>query len=287
MRICYIDEAGCTGALPSATSSIQPSLVVVGVFIDYGSLHQLTSDLIDLKQRFYPKLLPSTATHLDWIREEIKGSDIRKRACSGSRNDRRHSFGVLDQVTVTADKSDIRVVGRVWIKGIGQPMKGMAVYTSSIQSIYTDFQRYLTQHDDYGFVVVDSRVQHLNTQVAHSVFTQKFKGTGDAYDRIIELPAFSHSNNHAGLQLADLIASAIVTPIALSTYCDGIIKSIHVRPRYHVIKDKYRTWLKGRQFRYNEASGRSRGGFVVSDGLTKRPGGELFRSRRNHEDATS
>ena len=277
MKICYLDEAGCTGALATATSSVQPTLVIVGVFLDYTNLHKLTSDLIELKQKFFPNLLPTAATHLDWIREEIKGSDIRKEACSGSRNNVRHSFGVLDYTMTILNDANAQIVGRVWVKEIGAPMKGVPVYTSSVQSIYSDFQRYLADHNDYGFVVADSRLQHLNTQVAHSIFTQKFKGTGDAYDRIVELPAFSHSDNHAGLQVADLIASAFVTPIAVNTYCEGVVSSVHVRSNYHVIKGRYKTWLKSKQFRYREASGRSRGGLVVSDGLTKRPGGDMFR----------
>ncbi len=277
MKICYIDEAGCTGSLPSTTSSIQPALVITGVFIDYADLHQLTTDLIELKQRFFPKILPSTATHLDWIRAEIKGSDLRKNACSGSRNLARHTFGVMDAATQLIDKASAQIVGRVWIKGIAQTMNGVSVYTSSMQSIYADFQRYLTYHNDYGFVVADSRVHNLNTQVAHSIFTQKFKGTGDTYDRIVELPAFSHSDNHAGLQVSDLLASAFVTPISINTYCEGQIQSVHIRPNYLKIKSKYKSWLKDIQYRYQEASGRSRGGIIVSDALTKRPGGEMFR----------
>jgi hypothetical protein len=109
------------------------------------------------------------------------------------------------------------------------------------------------------------------------VFTQKFKGSGDSYDRIVELPAFSHSDNHAGLQLIDVICSAIITPCAINTYCEPILKGIHIRPGYADIKARYIRWLKSSQFRYTEANGRTRGGLIVSDSLSQRPGGELFR----------
>lgn len=277
MHICYIDEAGCTGSLPSTTSSIQPVLVLVGLILDYSSLHRLTSDLIGLKQRFYPNLVPNGATHLDWILKEIKGSDVRKYVCSASRNQSRHAIGVCDEVQTIFSKAEASIVGRIWVKQLAQPMNGVSVYTSSIQSIYSDFQSYLSTKNDFGFVVVDSRLKHLNTQVAHSIFTQKFKGTGDAYDRIVELPAFSHSDNHAGLQLSDLLASAFVTPIAIETYCAGRLNSPHVKPKYSLIKSRYKKWLRSAQFRYQEASGRTRGGLVVSDGLGQRPGGDLFR----------
>lgn len=277
MHICYIDEAGCTGTLDSNTSSIQPILVVAGVIVSYSALHRLTSDLITLKQRFFPKLLPATATHLDWIMTELKGSDLRKTVCSASRNQVRHAIGVYDEATRIIDRADARLVGRVWVKSIGAPIKGVSIYTSSIQSIYSDFQNFLARKNSLGFVVVDGRLKHLNTQVAHSVFTQKFKGTGDVYDRIVELPAFSHSENHSGLQISDLLASAFITPIAIHTYCAGTVASTHVRPEYNLIKERYKRWLNSRQFRYQEASGRARGGLVVSDGLNQRPGGNLFR----------
>jgi hypothetical protein len=277
VKICYVDEAGCTGTLDTITSSIQPTLVIVGLILDYSRLHKATSDLINTKKSFFPKLLPSTATHLDWIREEIKGADVRKQVCSNSRNERRHAIGFLDAVREICNDAKVSIVGRVWIKEIATPVKSTSIYTSSIQSVYGDFQRYLREQNDIGFVVADSRLKHLNTQVAHSIFTQKFKGTGDNYDRIIELPAFSHSDNHAGLQLADMLCSAVITPVAIKTYCEATLTSVHIRPNYALIKDRYKDWLKDLQFRYDEASGRSRGGLTVSDGLRKRPGGDMFR----------
>lgn len=158
------------------------------------------------------------------------------------------------------------------------PINGTSIYTYSIQSIYTSFQNYLTKAEDIGFVIADSRLKQLNSQVAHSIFTQKFKGTGDSYDRIVELPAFSHSDNHAGLQIADTVCSAIVTPMAMHTYCTGYVFSAHVRPGYDKIQEMFSDRCRALQYRYTEASGRNKGGFVVSDGIGKRPGGLLFRS---------
>jgi Protein of unknown function (DUF3800) len=183
----------------------------------------------------------------------------------------------MSKILEICERCDAKFIGRIWIKGINQPINGISIYTFSIQSIYTDFQNYLSKTNDIGQVIVDSRVQHLNAGVAHSVFTQKFKGTGDSYDRITELPAFSHSENHAGLQIADTICSAIVTPIAINAYCDGHITSIHVRPRYAEIKSKFSASCRALQHRYEEASGRDKGGFTVSDAIGKRPGGLLFR----------
>ena len=81
MKICFIDEAGCTGSLPSATSNIQPVLVITGVIIDYLKLSRATEELINLKQRFFPSISPSNSEYLSCILAEIKGSELRKNAC--------------------------------------------------------------------------------------------------------------------------------------------------------------------------------------------------------------
>ena len=199
---------------------------------------------------------------MGWILKEIKGAEIRKDACASNRNVRRHALGFLTEILDLCDACDAKLVGRVWVKGIGSPLNGTSVYTFSLQSIYTDFQNYLGRENDVGFVIVDSRLKHLNTQVAHSIFTQKFKGTGDAYDRIIEMPAFSHSDNHAGIQVADALCSAVITPIVTYTYCSGHVTSVHVRPGYSRIKASFADRLRKLQHRYTEASGRSRGDWL-------------------------
>ena len=214
---------------------------------------------------------------MGWMLREIKGSDVRRDACEGNRNVRRHRIGFLSDIISICEAHNGKLFGRIWVKAIGPLINGASVYTYSLQSIYTDFQNYLEKCDDFGFVITDSRLKHLNTMVAHSIFTQKFKGTGDNYDRVIELPAFSHSENHAGLQISDMVCSALMTPIAVHTYCEGHIQNVHVRPGYSEIKGQFASRCRSLQHRYKEANGRDRGGFVVSDGILQRPGGLLFR----------
>jgi hypothetical protein len=263
--------------LPSATSDIQPAFIVAAVMIDYSHLHRATELFLQLKQRFFPGLFPSDRRRfLAGILEEIKGADLRRAVAVGGRNQRRHAFGFLDGVFQILRSSESLIHGRAWIKGIGKPIDGKAVYTFSIQSIYAVFQEYLRATNDLGVVVLDSRWQQVNKEVSHSIFTQKFRMSGDAFDRVIDLPAFAHSENHAGLQLADLLVSAILFPMATYTYCTGHVTNIHVQPKYSLIKERYRGPLKDLQFRYREASTRRRGGITVSDTLSQRPGGALF-----------
>jgi hypothetical protein len=98
MKICYVDEAGCTGVLPSASAPIQPVLVITGVIIDTDRIRHITDRLLQIKQRFFPKLLPTTAKHLAWMPKEIKGADLRRDACDLTRNVRRHTTGYLSEI---------------------------------------------------------------------------------------------------------------------------------------------------------------------------------------------
>jgi len=240
MKICFVDESGCTGALPTATSDIQPILVIAGIIIDYTRLNRVTDQVLQLKQRFYPSTAASTRQYLAGILEEIKGSELRKNACQSKRH-RRHVFGYLNGIMDICEENNAKLVGRIWVKGIGEPFDGMAVYTSSIQAICAYFHDYLARENDLGLVIADSRLKQLNSPVAHSIFTQKFKSSGDLYDRLIELPTFAHSDNHAGLQVADAICSALLTPIAVNTYCTGHIQNVHVRAPYSHFKTNYGT----------------------------------------------
>jgi len=281
MKICYVDEAGCTGSLPKADSPIQPVLALIGLILDYGKLHEVTERLLQHKQRFY---LGASAgpKYLSGILTEVKGSDIRKNAISDNRNTRRPAVGYLDGILKICTEADAKLVGRVWVKEIGSQIDGRAIYTSSVQAICSYFHDYLARTEDIGVVIVDSRLKHLNSQVAHSIFTQKFKSSGDQYDRIVELPMFAHSDNHAGLQLADTICSALICPIAINTYCDGYITSTHFRPAYRSLKERYAKGLSALQHRYQETSGRWRGGIVVADGMGQKSGAILFRSQNSN-----
>lgn len=77
MWICYIDEAGCTGELPSKISDIQPILTIGGVLVDQTRLGDLTTDFLNLKMTFFPGAkLPNgnqPRNFLDWALFEVKG----------------------------------------------------------------------------------------------------------------------------------------------------------------------------------------------------------------------
>lgn len=276
MHLCYVDEAGCPGALPSATSSVQPVLVIAALFVPQSQLALLTRDFLQLKRHFNPGLAPASSPWLDLAKNEIKGADLRRDLRVAGRNRRRGVNGFLDRVLRLLEQANCRLVARIYIKGPGGPFNGRAVYTSSVQALCTSFQHFLTVQDSRGFMVADSRTPALNSVVSHSIFTQKFKSTGDAYDRILEMPTFGHSENHIALQITDLLCSSILSPMATSTFCPGHITSVHVHARDEDIRKLYANRIKALCYRYNDGL-RPKGGLTVNDAIGQRQGGLMFR----------
>ena len=185
-------------------------------------------------------------------------------------------FGFLDHIVGLLERYDVRVVARIWIKARGRPFKGTAVYTSSIQGLCTYFEHYLTQCDTSGLCIADSRSKSKNLRVSHSIFTQKFSADPN-YEHLVELPTSGHSDNHAGLQLCDIVCSALLYPIACFAYYTGHVNNVHVQPSASRLRSRYGQQLKELQHRYyNVGARRYVGGVVVSDYLNRRSGALMF-----------
>jgi len=274
--ICYIDEAGCTTPLPAAETDVQPVLVVVGLVVDVAKVRELTLRFLELKRRYFPKKFGNGNHQLDHVLLEIKGSDLRSTVRKhGAKADATLKFidGTLDLLRA----NDARLFASIWVKGIGKPIDSRAIYTRSIQAACHNFAAFLDRHDDTGFMVADFRTPGLNTQVSHSIFTQKYRAKGDPWARLLELPTFGHSDNHVPLQIADVLCSTLLFPMATATYCAGQIKGKHVRGRDGFIKRRYASRIKALQYRYKNAAGDATlGGVFVNDGLQGRRAELLF-----------
>ena len=279
MKVCFIDEAGDLGEISRPPlPNDQPVLVISGLFVDTASLHSLTDDFLNLKQRYFPNLPYPSTKPLDRILPEIKGADVRRNATRGTARQRQHAIGFLDQILRLLRQYDVKLVARIWVKGIGLPFDATPVYTSSIQAIFTYFDHHLTRTGDTGICIADSRNKFKNVNVSHSIFTQKFNPAAQSYRRIVELPTFGHSDNHAGLQVCDIVCSALLYPIACYAYCAGHVNNVHVQPGAVRLRQRYGQQLKNIQYRYRDAvTGRHHGGLVVSDGILHRNGSLMFR----------
>lgn len=252
----------------------------MGLTLDMRYLRAFTSEFLELKSRFFPGLFGAQYGHtrLSRLLLEIKGSDIRAVFRTNDNKRRHHHIGLFDVLLDFIRSYDCKIFGRVWTKPIGGPFNGTSVYTYSAQSICETFNHMLEGKQDQGLVVADSRFPKENRGVSFSVLTQKLSAAGDAYPRIVEAPTFGHSENHAGLQVCDLLCSGLLFPVAAYTYCTGYVTSVHVHPGYAVLKQRYAKKLRDFQHRYWDIDAeRWTGGIIVSDTLSKRPGSHLFR----------
>ncbi len=276
MHIFYLDESGDTGVLSSSTSSIQPIFTIGGFSVSASQIPHITNDFILLKRLFFPSLFPDRQPFLDSILTEIKGADLRRVIRKGGRNKVRHVLGFLGKVLALLESVDARIYARVWVKPIGGTFNGRAVYTYSVQDLAARFQSFLDKSASNGIVIVDSRTKGLNTRVSHSVFTQKFRSAGDAFPRIAEMPVFGHSDNHAGIQIADLLCSALFFPMAAFAYCLGAVSNVHVDRSYQILRDTFGLRLHNLQYKGTNTDGTKRWGIIVSDNLSGKSPLKMF-----------
>lgn len=97
------------------------------------------------------------------------------------------------------------------------------------------------------------------------------------------MPLFAHSDNHVGLQVADLLASTLVLPMAAAAY-GAPEGNVHDSFRYQTVRTDHGDALRDLQYRYPGRDGRWRGGIVVSDPGGHRPGSLLFGSPDQKDD---
>ena len=279
MKVCFIDEAGDLGLLNDPPQpNDQPVLVIGGLIVDIANLHDVTHAFLDLKSKYFPRPLANSTKSLDMILLEVKGAEIRKHATRGTARQYHHAISLLDRIFGLLQRFDVKLVARIWVKGIGLPFEAKPVYTSSIQGICSYFDHYLTQSCDTGICIADSRSKSKNVNVSHSIFTQKFGFKNPTYQQITELPTFAHSNNHAGLQICDIVCSALLYPIACFVYCTGYVNNVHIQPRAEWLKQRYGQDLKDLQYRYKKTGAdRYTGGIVVSGSIQGRNGSLMFR----------
>jgi hypothetical protein len=267
--ICYIDEAGCSAPLPRKKTDIQPLLVVAGLIVRQDALADITREFLELKRRYFPGSFKSIHL-LDDVRQEIKGSDLRS-AIRKKAHHARTELRFIDEALALLERFECRILADIWVKGVAMPFKARETYTRSVQHACRTFQAFLESKRSSGFIVADFRTTQLNDQVAHSVFTQKYRAKGDPFARILELPTFGVSNNHVGLQMTDVLCSALLFPMASSVYCFGHVSGVHVNARDLVVRRRYCKRLKRLQFKA--------GGYWsvwVSDKHRKRSSAELF-----------
>lgn len=272
--VCYIDESGGFEA-PDRSPDATPVMVILGLVADTARVPTLTRDFLALKRKHFPGRFHSGRA-LSHILVEIKGSELLQMTRSQSRNPRRQAQRLRADLLDLVTAHGVHLLGRVWVKVPGKSMNPVASYSFAMQDIAEHFSQFLQSRSSEGVMVADSRAQSANVRTAQSVFTQKWRTGSDPYPFMREVPLFGHSDNHAGLQIADLIASTLVFPMAACAYGCKPPGSVHASSRYDEIRRRFGTQLRTLQYRYRDETGHWRGGLVVSDPVGHQPGSALF-----------
>lgn len=295
MHLCYIDEAGNGQTLDPARPDAPPVLVVGGFTVPRSHVKDLAWEFLRVKKHYRPQL--QRADHLsDVIQHEIKGADVRKNIRAGNHAWRRAAMELLASLLDILERHDTRVLARVWVKEEGLAFNETGVYSSSVSSLTETFQAQLAHEHSRGMMVLDSRTKVKNAPNVHCVTTRKYRTGGDDFRGIIESPLFGHSDTHTLLQLADLVVSSMLFPIACHAYTHDLTWNVHCDGAYQPLREQFGGRLKRLQFRYQDPVGKWRGGIVVSDRRTAQSSGLMFgqgkpaqpgvpRPRQGHVDA--
>ncbi|MCK7625782.1 DUF3800 domain-containing protein [Streptomyces sp. RS10V-4] len=253
-----------------------PVMVVGGFTVPEEQMAALVEDFIGLKKRFLPELraLPSVT---QVIHHEIKGETLRRRFRREPRNPKRMAHGFLDKLLTILERRECTVLARIWVKQDGVRNDEAAMYAASVSTLCATFEHYLAERSDSGIAVLDSRNPHDNMGNVHCVTTQRFGAGGDPLPHLPESPVFGHSNTHVGLQIADLLVSAVLAPAAAVTYAGDLGDvNVHCHPGYAKVRERHCPRLGKLQHRYRTAAGKWAGGVVVSDARGRQSGRKLF-----------
>lgn len=279
MYVCYIDEAGDTGKFLSIRKDAQPAFILMGVILPQATLREYTEAFIGLKRQFYPGKCKGSKH--DAILAELKGSDIRSTFTKNNQNNKRHALGFLSKLMHLLRAHNGKLIGRAFVKKPDAPAKPASIYLSSMQRVCDSFQCFLEENASMGMVICDSRDYNQNHQASHAIFTQMYKKDGDSYPRIIDMPTFGDSRNHAGIQTADLLCSALVYPMVMHAFClDAGLRNTHIQPKYVVLRQKFHAMIGQMQYRHtimhSNKTTYQTGGIVISDKLGNKPAHLLF-----------
>ena len=267
MYFCYVDESGDSGTLNPGNQTDTPAFVVLGLIIEQANLYGITHDFLSLKRQFFPNIVDA-AHPLNDILVEIKGKNLREEIRKGGRRNFSHSIGMLDAIINLLQQYNVSILSKALLKGIGVTNSDEGFYSSAIQHVWKHFQSFLTVKNTPGMVIADSRRKNQNSYVAHAIFTQFFGASRQNYPNMLELPTYAHAQNHAMIQITDIVCSAIVYPMLMDAYCSGM-NNVHAAPKYVSIRGRYKDAIKNLQYRYAVME-QWYGGILVTDGTGAR-----------------
>jgi hypothetical protein len=269
MQLCYVDESGTAETLVISDPQQQPVIVIAGVTLPEQRLTAITHDWIELKKLYYPSVRAKGHGWLDAILHDIKGSSLRHGFRGGTPKQRKHAIGLIGGTLTLLEKHGGKLTGRIWVKELNATHKDMSLHGASLQFICSAFHAAIAPAER-GMVVVDSQTYQHNHRLAHSMFTQRF-GRDPKHPRLVDMPVFGHSDNHAGLQIADFLCSAVLAPIACAVYAGAYSSwNVHCQSAFLDIRELFGQRLEALVFRWQDDARKSCPSVQVSDPIGKR-----------------
>ncbi|MFE7294868.1 DUF3800 domain-containing protein [Streptomyces sp. NPDC057579] len=276
LYLCYLDESGTGQTLNPAVPDSVPVMVIGGFTVPENQVQGLVWDFLELKKRFRPELRRlSSLTQM--VHHEVKGEALRKNFRREGRNRQRMAHGFLDQLINILERRGCTVMARIWVKQDGARNDESAMYAAAVTTLCATFEHYLAERSSSGIAVLDSRNPHDNTGNVHCVTTRRFGKDEERLPHLPESPVFGHSNTHIGLQIADLLVSAVLAPAAAVTYVADLSgTNVHCHPGYRTVRERHCPRIGKLQHRYRSVTGKWVGGVVVSDARGQESAGKLF-----------
>jgi hypothetical protein len=279
VHLCYLDESGSAETYTRLHPASTPAFVLVGVSVAAARQKSLAMEFVRLKQQFEPHLNAPGTRLTDVIRHEVKGSALRAdlRRTAGQRNRRRRAVGFIDKTIGLLEDHGCRLMGKVVNKQPDRVYRDADIYPRAVAEVAATFNSQLAASGTQGVMILDARTKVKNEGNVHTITTRRFAAGGDQLPHLVEAPVFGHSDTHVPLQIADVIASAVIFPSACLIYCEADTWSAHHSERYSDIKDRFGARIARLEHRYVDDAGATRGGFHVLDPVNRRPTHLLFR----------
>ncbi|MDR0592728.1 MAG: DUF3800 domain-containing protein [Bifidobacteriaceae bacterium] len=251
MRICYGDEAGETAVYDPSEPTSTPVFVLAAITVDTARADRLLMDYLALKSAYDPALKGRLLA--DVIQHEVKGARLRRAIRSeDSPRSARRAIIYLDRALRLLEVSGCRIMGRVLVKRAGEEYSPAATYPSAVAELAETFNDQLTAGGERGLVILDAQTKVKNQGNVHTITTRRYRKGGNAYPGLIESPVFGHSDTHVMLQLADLVASALVYPAAIAAYLEPDQGDPQRSPAYQTVRELFGRRLANLEWRFTD-----------------------------------
>ena len=271
MHLCYVDEAGNDQVLD--VRDAPPVLAIAGITIADSRLKDFVWEYMAIKKRFNPQLERVKLSEL--IRTEVKGANLRADIRSGSHRRKRRAIGFLDQVMKLLEETNATLVGQIWVKANGAGISS-GFYPDAIAGMAADVQAQLAAASSRGLMIIDAQTHWKTVPSVNGITTRRFRSGGDALDCMMESPVFGHSDAHIALQVADIVASALLFPMACAAFCADVTDNAHPHPAYAELQERYGSRLRDLEHRYVDAQGFKNGGIRVRNKRDFAPAHQLY-----------